>query len=738
MDNLWWWERGTCCGLGADRLHREYTITMTPQEMRTAFLSGATAVVGKAPDKVGNANVHLATMRLNPEKDLAADPLLHQARLELWPWLVNVLLQKNGVPSWFGYGTEVRVIERRWIPAKNDIEPPAYDDDEPIVEELCYRLEGDMPGVIPYRDPADTTCSGRILAVSMGPTTVDKVYWANNVDNIMRAIDMRITQKHRDMNLTAAEMIELKGIADVIVHDIQQDVSRVRNIATSLLFGDYASKKWSPKRAAQALESLMARWAPEYEFKANVKLEASKHGKPPRMIVADGDYGQVMSMFVLGTLERWYFKRYKHRSIKGGEKDAMMEKLAEEMHIRREDMFGGLHEKLHGTVIENDGSSWDTCMSHTLRQLVEVPILDKCVELLNEFVLPYNNWSDQFLRANTKKTYKVKAVTVVHLGGVVFDEDHVIHAAFKKRIGVVIAAIRRSGDRGTSLLNHIANMVLWCWVLGGRNGMHLVKKDAVKFTDIFGVCRRIKMKFEGDDSLLVTTGGFSDDQQQEVATRWERLGHWPKLFFRKERDVAEFTGYKFLVDEFGIVEGSDIPDVPRQLSNGMLTKAKEAVDAYVLGDMRAFAKAVIPSLIARAAPIAKRLPSVARFFMRIADEWADAGHCGVRSLTWTQDDLVRLDAFDVSMLPEAWKEETGDWKILQQTLRYEDFVAEVGARISNHLALQGGEGEWGYPVRLGWVRDEEEWNEFMLALDSVHFDTPPESLRYHLPDSMLP
>ncbi|CAE8678160.1 unnamed protein product [Polarella glacialis] len=81
--------------------------------------------------------------------------------------------------------------------------------------------------------------------------------------------------------------------------------------------------------------------------------------------------------------------------------------------------------------------------------------------------------------------------------------------------------------------------------------------------------------------------------EMEVFTkRWTQLGHRPKLFQRRDGDVAEFVGWKMCSDHFGIIPGTIIPDVPRLLGNCFYSTAAEVVLTAVEGDRKAFGKAV--------------------------------------------------------------------------------------------------------------------------------------------------
>ena len=67
--------------------------------------------------------------------------------------------------------------------------------------------------------------------------------------------------------------------------------------------------------------------------------------------------------------------------------------------------------------------------------------------------------------------------------------------------------------------------------------------------------RRFKFGFGGDDSCLWLIGRQLTPAELEVLeSHWALLGHRPKLFMRKNGDVAEFCGWKIVVDDTGLDE----------------------------------------------------------------------------------------------------------------------------------------------------------------------------------------
>ena len=233
------------------------------------------------------------------------------------------------------------------------------------------------------------------LAAKYAPTTHDAVFYENSLLNVKRAVRERIDEKYVEFNMTCDERDQLSYITDSFCGELR-DSDMVDRIASWILFGDIKSKKWSITRAEMALNALMWTLNPEFNFNAAIKLEPMGKGKPPRMLIADGDAGAVMSALTLGVLERYICKYYKHQTIKGKPKAMRMEEVCKDAFAMR-----NVTEAYEAFMMENDGSAWDTCCKHVLRELTENRILDVMYEKLYKSY----NWFQQPRRtADTKKS----------------------------------------------------------------------------------------------------------------------------------------------------------------------------------------------------------------------------------------------------------------------------------------------------------------------------------------------
>lgn len=729
-----------------------HDVCLTAKQHAEAVTSTMVGAVADAPERVQNGNIQLANMRANSivGDGIGDDTLYKEAIFQIWPYVTALLSSGMADKSTFTQGCccsggRTAVLrDSKYVmvrKSKREVVAPAA---TPTADEQIFGnagIESGLPHVtLVCDDDADkgTRTPADALAAKFGPTTKDRVFYENTPKRIEQAIDERITKKHVEFDMTDTERQQLTDITDHFCDELRNS-DAVDKIASWLLFGDLKSKKWSLSRAEMALNVLMWQYNPDFQFSAAIKLEPMAPGKPPRMLIADGDAGAVMSALTIGVLERYICKYWKHRTIKGKPKAARMAeicKAAFEMKNSSE-----AHEAF---MMENDGSAWDTCCKQVLRDLTENRILDVMFDKLYKFFTPYNWFQEARRKADTMKNYKLQMNTnkvnvSTFINGSRFTQDEAAKVTCKRRTTASIKAIRRSGDRGTSILNWIVNIICWAWVLCGGTGISVVHANGKVCIDIFGTKRRYKIWLEGDDSLLwLTSRIFTPAELEVLEARWTKLGHRPKLFQRVKGDVAEFCGWKVLVNAYGLDESTAVPDVPRMLANCFYTTAKEAVVAAREGDHARLARVVGPALIARAGSIADRVPSVAHWFTRLASELVD-GSCTsdgtpLADDMFSRDDMYRLGVADLTeLLPEWWRDDDPE-KLLDT--RYGSFCDNVYRQVSNSVATDGLSREADLAIRHGWVKTSAEWFNYVTALSAVGCATSNEAYRGIVPPGM--
>ena len=743
---------GICSLFGAKIDGYAHDICLTATQYAEALTSTMVGAVVDAKEIVQQGNIQLSNMRGNSivgeKADIGEDTVYKTAIFEVWPYITALLSsdEANRSKYWAGccccpVRTALLREPAKFIPVRKrrvDRQRTILPEPNPkTADEQIYGTSGvqsQVDGVTYVTDEGtkDTQkTSEDALGIKFGPTTKDKKFWANTPNNVQRAVDERITEKHVDFDMTEDEREQLAAITEVLCEELRTS-TMVPRIASWVLFGDLKSKKWKIERAEMALNVLMWQLLPDFQFNAAIKLEPMPDGKPPRMLIADGDAGAVMSALAIGVLERYLSRYHKHRMIKGKPKAKRMMEICRETFEMKNDS-----EAYEAFMMENDGSAWDTCCKLILRELTENKVLDVMFDRLYPFFTPYNMFREPRQRADRKAHYKLQIstqkVNVCALAnGCKYTQDDLAMILCKRRMKASIDSIRRSGDRGTSILNWIVNLICWAWVLAGSSGCGIVHVNGKVCVDIFSTKRRFKIWLEGDDSLLWLTGRtFLPAELAVLSSRWTKLGHRPKLFQRTNGQVAEFCGWKIVVNRYGLDEDTACPDIPRMLENCFYSTAREAIDAAKDGDAIAMGRVVGPALIARAGSIAERVPSIARWLCRIANSLAPE----IADEMFTRDDLFRLGRDDLfELIPEFWKDDDPE-KLLD--IKYGKFSDNVNKQVSTTIATNGLLREVDLATRHGWVRTSAEWYEFVTYLDAVTYQTADDVFRKIVPKGMI-
>jgi len=740
--------RGCCEWIGHD-MSIVTDVCLTAKQHAEAVTSTMVGAVADAPERVHNGNIQLANMRGNSivGDDIGDDTLYKEAIFQIWPYITALLASNEADKSTFlnGWcccaGRTAILRDQKFVMLRKSKRFAAKLTTEATADEQIFGKSGIESGLANVTLICDEdqdkgiNTENNALAAKFGPTTQDANFFENNPKRVQEAIDKRIVEKHVDFDMTDQERDELSSISDHLCNELR-DSDAVDRIASWLLFGDLKSKKWTLQRAEVALNVLMWTLNPDFNFSAAIKLEPMVQGKPPRMLIADGDSGAVMSALTIGVLERYICKYYKHRTIKGKPKAARMAEICREAFEMKNSS-----EACDAFMMENDGSAWDACCKRILRDLTENRIMDVMFDKLYKFFTPYNWFQDTRRKADTKNKYKLnmntnKVNVCEFVKGSKFTQEELARVVCKRRASACIDSIRRSGDRGTSILNWIVNIICWAWVFSGSSGVSMLHANGKVCNDIFGTRRRFKIWLEGDDSLLwLTARVFTPAELEVLESRWTKLGHRPKLFQRVKGDVAEFCGWKIVVNRYGLDEVSAVPDIPRLLRNCFYTTAKEAVDAAKHGDPVIFGRVTGPALIARAGSIADRVPSIARWLTRLANSFTNKDGNGITDEMFSRDDLYRLGKDDLTeLLPEWWKDDDPE-KLLD--IKYGSFSNNVFRQVSNSIATGGLSREADLAVRHGWVKTSAEWFEYVTLLDAVHFQTADDVYRRIVPPGMM-
>ena len=178
-----------------------------------------------------------------------------------------------------------------------------------------------------------------------------------------------------------------------------------------------------------------------------MKLEAMPEGKAPRMLIADGDEGQVLALLTICCIEDLVKAHFPKKHIKGQAKADAMKMVCEELRVSTQ-VFNkakkGADDGRLGSdgkmtsIFEGDGSAWDTTCGPEIRKITENPIILHVASILKAVMAEPACWVDAHAYISTVEKLSI---------------------TFKKNgefAKIVLDAIRRSGHRGTSVLNW------WC------------------------------------------------------------------------------------------------------------------------------------------------------------------------------------------------------------------------------------------------------------------------------------
>lgn len=431
-----------------------------------------------------------------------------------------------------------------------------------------------------------------VVGMLIGPCQRPPNVYSKNIKNLDAAIEERIKKKTREPTLTKEEMNRIGTMVRASMSAKEEvgvfSKKRIEEWAVKHFDMEACkSGKWTITRFKSSLENLYAKERPSFNFKADIKYECMEEGKAPRMLIADGDEGQLMALAVVKCFEELLFEHFEERSIKHLAKREAVERAVSAL------AKGG------ACAVEGDGSAWDTTCSLKIRNLVENPVLFHIMEILSEFGVIPTCWMEAHDEANKKKVLKLH---------------------FKNKFEAVkreIYSIRRSGHRGTSCLNWWVNFVLWVCSVMKRPDRYLNVKVR-RGEDLTGVDRWWNGCFEGDDSLCTMFPPMKegDDMSKEFLKFWTNAGFNMKIVFCKTR--ATFVGWHIACTD-GVPNGVICPELPRAMANSGVSVSPEAIRAAETGNRMQANVLAAASALARSADFAGILPTVSWKYYQFAN-----------------------------------------------------------------------------------------------------------------------
>jgi len=461
--------------------------------------------------------------------------------------------------------------------------------------------ENDIVGVVGahYNEAGPPT----VPSVVIGPLAEEPNVYANTVENLEAAIEERINKKQNPCKFNPRDKERIASVIQASMRPDEKAKGPGKGIFTAEKINawierncsleEMKSKKWTQERLEKVVDELYAQPSPKYKLKAKVKAESMPVGKAPRMIIADGDPGQLMALLVIKCFEDLLFEHMHDKSIKHRDRRTAMIDVCKAL------------SKPKSACMFFDGSAWDTTCTAGVRESIENPIL---------------RWITKHL---IKRGVVPESWLLAHEGINEQDTLSLYMRAYGKKILKRIDAIRRSGHRGTSCLNWWVNFVMWVCSLF---------EDPKRFLDPtirWGVCldkvrRWFNIVLEGDDSLaaLYPPVREQSDMANIALAFWDRGGFNIKAGFCTT--IAEFCGYKFGCNGAGELTSDFCPDLPRAMAGAGISSSGTVLQAYHEGNPEKVKPVAAAAAVARAADFCGILPTVSRKFL----EFADSLHTG--------------------------------------------------------------------------------------------------------------
>jgi hypothetical protein len=232
---------------------------------------------------------------------------------------------------------------------------------------------------------------------------------------------------------------------------------------------------------------------------------------------------------------------------------------------------------------------------------VENGVIKHILQVLVQYGVVPAQWHDEHLECCEQKTLKL------------FFQNKT------DKLRMKIDAIRRSGHRGTSVLNWWMNFVMWtCSIF----------KEPERFLDVTvrngvdetGNPRWWNGAFEGDDSLCAMKPPMEegDDMCKIFLAWWTRMGFNMKIVFAANKGLATFCGWHMACGEKGLT-GFCCPELPRALVGAGISCSTAIIQAAKAGDINTVKDIAAAGALARAFDFAGLVPSASRKFQAYAN-----------------------------------------------------------------------------------------------------------------------
>lgn len=430
-----------------------------------------------------------------------------------------------------------------------------------------------------------------LVGALIGPGQKTPNVYSKTSTNLGAAITERITKKQKGNVMGGTELKRIgRVVSNALGHSLDKGIfseKRIRDWAAEHFhLEEMASKKWSTQRLRNSVDQLWQKAEVKFKHNADVKYECMAEGKAPRMLIADGDDGQLMALAVIKCFEDLLFEWMEPKSIKHAAKKVAMKRIVKEL------------SKKGAGLVEGDGSAWDTTCGAKIRDAIENPVIRRIMEVLVDYGVVPESWAQEHSKACEAKELKL------------------FFARKSDTLRVTIDAIRRSGHRGTSCLNWWINFVMWvCSVFEAPE--RFLNPSVRKGKDVTGQQRWWNGVFEGDDSLCALHPKMEkgDALSKKFLSFWHAGGFDMKIVFCDTR--ATVVGWHIACDD-GEITDVMCPELPRAMSNSGVGVSPGTVEAAKQGNMRQIKEVAKASAIARAGDFAGILPTVSNKYLEFA------------------------------------------------------------------------------------------------------------------------
>lgn len=506
--------------------------------------------------------------------------------------------------------------------------------------------------------PIGTTVKAKINLEAISPVSTKKVkslpitsmvisqpyvYNTTSAINAMNAINERTTVKYQ-CQINTETYQTYKQCSEYIMNNwfTEENIQSAYKQLASKELKELLPKNWSDKRVNDIIngyDDMLAQAGYDMHRTNPVSLELKmedlrKPNKPARLIWNDTPIRCFLQIFQLKIFETILFDYVDGHHVKYNDINKALSKISHKLAykaankkqyvIRNSDTISQRNVPKPWQFIEIDQSSFD--MSEQLNHgegvlIAENMILSRITDFLQ------NSYLQEVVRSSGKVILSERRNKTT----AIFKTDE---ASIEVKLD---RTCRKSGDRGTSSLNYLVEM-LATFVATSDDPMSLLQKLTARRRDWKKLKPELAKQshyipryqstiyhnemtdeyydfyFEGDDGFIATTNSINTERS---IAKYHDLGLDCKLFVRNDvRDRVEFVGHHFAIGSeyakytnkpgYLIPEGY-IPNVMRNLNKCIAKSTDAKTDALVSSNLM------------KARSFARIAPSIANYFLYHAD-----------------------------------------------------------------------------------------------------------------------